>query len=180
MFIAMVVVFIVGYTFIALEHPIKVDKAASALLTSVVLWILFLVGAGDILPGNHFFREFLQRFPEYAQLPKHEQYLKFIVDHEIIEHLGEIADPYAPVRVEIENRIERRLPQTGSITVEELCEIRQIDVAVRVHVARQAATIDVHTSRRTIYIRRILPTVRRLRGADRQPTPIRRQGASER
>ncbi len=92
MFIAMVVVFIVGYTFIALEHPIKVDKAASALLTSVVLWILFLVGAGDILPGNHFFREFLQRFPEYAQLPKHEQYLKFIVDHEIIEHLGEIAE----------------------------------------------------------------------------------------
>ncbi len=92
MFIAMVVVFIVGYTFIALEHPIKVDKAASALLTSVVLWVLFLVGAGDILPGNHFFREFLQRFPEYAQLPKHEQYLKFIVDHEIIEHLGEIAE----------------------------------------------------------------------------------------
>ena len=38
MFVLMVVVFVLGYTAIALEHPLKVDKAASALLTGVLLW----------------------------------------------------------------------------------------------------------------------------------------------
>ncbi len=32
MFIAMIVVFVLGYTAIALEHPLKVDKAASGLI----------------------------------------------------------------------------------------------------------------------------------------------------
>lgn len=38
----MVVVFVVGYAAIALEHPIKVDKAASAILTGVLCWTLYV------------------------------------------------------------------------------------------------------------------------------------------
>ena len=41
MFVLMVVVFVLGYTAIALEHPLKVDKAASALLTGVLLWSIY-------------------------------------------------------------------------------------------------------------------------------------------
>ena len=49
MFILMVVIFVLGYTAIALEHPIKVDKAASALLTGTVLWGLYALNSTGIL-----------------------------------------------------------------------------------------------------------------------------------
>ncbi|MDR1679735.1 MAG: sodium:proton antiporter NhaD [Prevotellaceae bacterium] len=37
----MIIVFIVGYACIALEHPIKVNKSATALLLAVVLWSIY-------------------------------------------------------------------------------------------------------------------------------------------
>lgn len=36
-----IIVFVLGYLAIALEHPIKIDKAASALLTGVACWTLY-------------------------------------------------------------------------------------------------------------------------------------------
>ena len=49
MFILMVVIFVLGYVAIAMEHTIKVDKAASALLIGVLTWTVFVFGTGDIL-----------------------------------------------------------------------------------------------------------------------------------
>ncbi len=40
-------VFILGYIFIALEHPLKIDKASSALVTGVLCWIIFVLYNGD-------------------------------------------------------------------------------------------------------------------------------------
>jgi len=49
----MAVVFAIGYLSIALEHPLKVDKAASAILTAVACWTLLVIGADSILPAVH-------------------------------------------------------------------------------------------------------------------------------
>jgi Na+/H+ antiporter NhaD/arsenite permease-like protein len=49
MFILMIVVFVLGYVAIAMEHTIKVDKAASALLIGVLTWTIFVFGASTIL-----------------------------------------------------------------------------------------------------------------------------------
>jgi len=49
MFLLMVIIFILGYTAIALEHPLKVDKAASALLTGTILWGLYALNSTGIL-----------------------------------------------------------------------------------------------------------------------------------
>ncbi|HSG68238.1 MAG TPA: sodium:proton antiporter NhaD [Bacteroidales bacterium] len=49
MFLLMIVIFILGYTAIALEHPLKVDKAASALLTGTILWALYALNSTGIL-----------------------------------------------------------------------------------------------------------------------------------
>ena len=49
--IAIVIVFCVGYLFIALESVTKVNKAAVALLMFVVCWTLFMVDPGSYLPG---------------------------------------------------------------------------------------------------------------------------------
>ena len=84
MFVLMVVVFVLGYTAIALEHPLKVDKAASALLTGVLLWAIYILAADTILPNSNAFQEFIHEHP-------HESYINFIAHHEITFHLGEIS-----------------------------------------------------------------------------------------
>ncbi|MDR1113230.1 MAG: sodium:proton antiporter NhaD [Bacteroidales bacterium] len=43
-FFVSIIVFIGGYAFIALEHPLKVNKSASALILGVVLWTLIMIG----------------------------------------------------------------------------------------------------------------------------------------
>lgn len=49
MFILMLVIFILGYSMIALEHPLHLDKAASALLTGTILWAIYALSATGIL-----------------------------------------------------------------------------------------------------------------------------------
>ena len=46
-FTIMIVVFVLGYLAIALEHPIKVDKAASALIIGALSWALFAFSGID-------------------------------------------------------------------------------------------------------------------------------------
>lgn len=42
-----IIVFVVGYLAIALEHPIKINKTASALLTGVICWTLYAISSPD-------------------------------------------------------------------------------------------------------------------------------------
>ena len=48
MYTLMVVIFVLGYIGIALEHNIKVDKAASALITGALAWTFLVFGAESI------------------------------------------------------------------------------------------------------------------------------------
>ncbi len=45
--IAILVVFVIGYICIATEHAIKIDKAATALLTGTLCWTLYFIGGGS-------------------------------------------------------------------------------------------------------------------------------------
>lgn len=65
------IVFILGYAAIALEHPLKIDKAATALLTAVLVWTLIAYGIKSLVPG-------LAEPTEY-------------VDASLMHHLGEIS-----------------------------------------------------------------------------------------
>lgn len=97
MFVLMVVVFVLGYTAIALEHPLKVDKAASALTLGMLMWVVFVVGRVDILSMVNGAGEFLsQSYREYL----HEEgihhatakdMLGFITHHDVMHHLAEIS-----------------------------------------------------------------------------------------
>ncbi|MDR1517176.1 MAG: sodium:proton antiporter NhaD [Dysgonamonadaceae bacterium] len=49
MFTAMIVVFIIGYIFIAMEHPFHINKSATALLLASVLWVMGV----NYLPEAH-------------------------------------------------------------------------------------------------------------------------------
>ena len=80
MYAALVVVFIIGYLLIALEHPIKIDKSATALLLGMVMWVLFILGA-DALPFV------VEKAAEHG----HAGHLSDFVNAEILHHMGEIA-----------------------------------------------------------------------------------------
>ncbi len=49
--IAVIIVFVVGYIAIAMEHPIKINKTASALLTGVFCWTLHALSSHGA-PGS--------------------------------------------------------------------------------------------------------------------------------
>ena len=59
MYELMIVVFVVGYAFITIEHTVKVDKAAIALITGVLCWTIYVFGKEDIVQ--------LDKVKDYAQ-----------------------------------------------------------------------------------------------------------------
>ncbi|MBK7335139.1 MAG: sodium:proton antiporter NhaD [Saprospirales bacterium] len=75
MFTLMIIVFLVGYLAIALEHPIKIDKSASALLTGVAIWTMLILGHEAFQP---------------ADIAAAGHGSGWVV-HELEHHLGEIA-----------------------------------------------------------------------------------------
>jgi Na+/H+ antiporter NhaD/arsenite permease-like protein len=90
MFLLMVVVFVIGYVMIALEHPIHIDKAASALLIGAITWTIFALNADVILEGSVGFMEYLK---EYALLNEGQTTdAQHYVTHELGHHLSEIAE----------------------------------------------------------------------------------------
>ena len=82
-------VFILGYICIALEHPLKVNKTATALVLGVVVWTLYLLGGPDIyqITGVEAFNAFKAANPDSAH-----PFIDFIVNHEMFDHLAEIAE----------------------------------------------------------------------------------------
>lgn len=63
MILTIIIVFIIGYASIALEHGIKINKAASALITGVLCWTIFILFSSD----------------------------KHLVSESLVEHLGELS-----------------------------------------------------------------------------------------
>lgn len=53
MYTLMIALFVLGYAAIAFEHTIKIDKAASALITGVVLWAVYVLSGADIHDAEH-------------------------------------------------------------------------------------------------------------------------------
>ncbi len=74
MYLTILLIFVLGYFFIAMEHSIKIDKAAIALLTGTLCWVFFIIGRDTLIPGM-----------------AAENTLEF-VSESLREHLGEISE----------------------------------------------------------------------------------------
>lgn len=85
-FYVIIAVFIIGYACIALEHPLKINKTASALLLGVVLWTLVIIGGESIIINTGLKEMFLHNNPDGNGL------MNWIIHHELIMHLGSIAE----------------------------------------------------------------------------------------
>ena len=96
-YISMLVIFILGYTLIAFEHNIKIDKAGSALLTGSLCWAIFALGLYDIDINSDNFKKFLDYFQtkdlKYTTdyiAQNIEYFKKNFVLNELSHHLAEI------------------------------------------------------------------------------------------
>lgn len=71
--------FVVGYLGIALEHKLKVDKAALAILTGVICWVLLLLGREVLLDQHQGMGHLVGDSIAF-------------LDHTLLENVGEIAE----------------------------------------------------------------------------------------
>ncbi len=92
-----IIVFVLGYLAIALEHSIKINKTASAILTGVICWTLFAVSSPteSLLSSTHF-ANFLEGLKldlgnKFAALGQQELFTSFVVS-ELSHHLAQIAE----------------------------------------------------------------------------------------
>lgn len=91
MYTLMVVIFIIGYIMIAFEHPLKIDKAAPALLIAVLGWTAYVIGMDSILANSSEFLAYIDQnyglatdYDLKALIAEHGNH--FIV-HELAHHL---------------------------------------------------------------------------------------------
>jgi Na+/H+ antiporter NhaD/arsenite permease-like protein len=92
--IVIVIVFVIGYALIALEHPIKINKTATALLTGVLCWALFVLSdpPASLLQSDHyssFVRE-LESGRHGETLTSSDAHTEYVVES-LGHHLNEIA-----------------------------------------------------------------------------------------
>jgi Na+/H+ antiporter NhaD/arsenite permease-like protein len=85
MFVFMIVLFVVGYTFIALEQPLKVNKSATALLLAVFLWICAVIGGEGVLVNTDSLREYMMNNPGSG-------YFDWLIHSKLIHALGEVSE----------------------------------------------------------------------------------------
>lgn len=88
MLTAIVIIFLTGYLAIALEHQIRINKAASALFIGALCWALYAIDFRNLVPEvPHWFAEHVAGDGvEAAELPRH-----YLVEGQLLHLVGEIA-----------------------------------------------------------------------------------------
>lgn len=86
--IAISAVFVAGYLAIATEHTIKVDKTASAILTGVLCWTLYILNADTLVNLTSIPDWFVE---QQAKKSEHDLLLSWVGHHQLLHFLGEIS-----------------------------------------------------------------------------------------
>ncbi len=85
MFYVMIFVFILGYVAIAMEHPLKINKSATALLLGTLMWTLYAIGAPESMPSFSTFQAYLATHADST-------YMEWMVHGPLLGHLGEVSE----------------------------------------------------------------------------------------
>lgn len=85
MFLLMILIFVIGYTVIALEHPLKINKTATALLLGVTLWVCAMIGGAGILVDTSSMDAYLANHPGSG-------FSDWLSKDQLIHSLGEVAE----------------------------------------------------------------------------------------
>lgn len=93
--IFIILIFVVGYILIALEHPIKINKTATALVTGVLCWTFFVISAPPeaLLQSElyiNFINELKSHVKDFSLLTASQIHTEYVVES-LGHHLNEIA-----------------------------------------------------------------------------------------
>lgn len=90
MFQVIILVFVLGYIAIALEHPFRIDKAAPALFIGSALWAIYILNAETILGLGHSvsWAQFSQNFTDALTT----EHIHEFFSEELIKYLGETSE----------------------------------------------------------------------------------------
>ena len=81
----LIVIFVVGYLFIALEHNLHIDKAASALITGTLCWAVLVLGWHEA-PAH-----LAEAYQAFDHGGSGHGALKVFFEHRLLHHMEEIA-----------------------------------------------------------------------------------------
>jgi Na+/H+ antiporter NhaD/arsenite permease-like protein len=98
--ITVIIVFVIGYLLIAFEHPIKVNKSATAILTGVLCWTIYALLSEN--SADHISHQLAEHFGEISAI------LFFLLGAMTIV---ELVDAYHGFRI-ITDRINTKNPKT--------------------------------------------------------------------
>ncbi len=85
MFYLMIIIFVIGYACIALEHPLHINKSATALLLGTLMWVALIMGDPEVMPVFSSFQNYLSGHPDSV-------FAAWIAHGPLLEHLGEVAE----------------------------------------------------------------------------------------
>lgn len=87
-----IIIFVIGYIAIALEHPLKINKAASALFIGIMTWTLYVLGSSELLPMSNIPDWFQGMLAHEGDSPEgHHLVVDYLVKGQLLHALGEIA-----------------------------------------------------------------------------------------
>jgi Na+/H+ antiporter NhaD/arsenite permease-like protein len=95
-----IIVFIIGYLAIALEHPIRINKAATALLTGVICWTIFALWSHD---AKYISEELSHHLSDIAEI------LFFLLGAMVIVELIDAHDGFEIITQRIRTTRKRKL-----------------------------------------------------------------------
>ena len=84
----LILIFVLGYLFIALEHNLHIDKAASALITGTLCWAVLVLGYHEA-PAH-----LVDSFNDFVHGDGHGSHggaLKVFFEHRLLHHMEEIS-----------------------------------------------------------------------------------------
>ena len=86
----MILVFVLGYVAIALEHPFRINKTAPALFIGTALWAIYMLGAPGILAKGYSvsWAEFAKDIAEGITT----EHIHEFFASELVHHLGETSE----------------------------------------------------------------------------------------
>lgn len=90
----MIIVFLAGYTAIALEQQIKINKSAIALIMGMTLWVMYVLDGTNIIPSMDLrvFGDYIKLNPDLGTESLATQYNSFITNFQIVEYIGSTAE----------------------------------------------------------------------------------------
>lgn len=92
MLTSLIALFFIGYLAIALEHPLKVDKTATALMLGMLLWVIYALGAEYVVPllDGESFQAYVASHPMLQNESLHKQALSYVTDVNLVQTLGDV------------------------------------------------------------------------------------------